>query len=380
MDNYDILNQYIDGELSREAEKDFFLRIAGDDNMHGRLRNISAMRSSIQSNSASMAPPVESTAAVFSALGFNPPASTSAPFPFLRSHWQKGAMSILTLIIIYLLFFGNANNIGISDGSDNISGPTVENTTQKSSIPMIDSRDNEESAQTEPEIRTVVKYVYVQVPVEKDDETNEYIPEIVNGKFKHTLLHTSSYPTGPEGLGFVNGPGYNDMFSGIDLPLDPIGLDIEFRGAQNVHFPGASVNPAETALFNNYALTTLYNVGAGFKVGLDLRNENFFQQYGGMDELGRYVSYEQQPNLTSLSLVIRYSYKYSEVLFPFAQIAGGGNKGGYLMRGMAGLEYAPYTNLGFVIGLEYSNFGFSYQGDNYYSNKMGLHYGVNLKL
>jgi hypothetical protein len=132
----------------------------------------------------------------------------------------------------------------------------------------------------------------------------------------------------------------------------------------------------DVSQFNNNSLSVLYNFASGLSVGAELRQETFLLEFTGEDINKVMYLYRQEPNFTTLSLLSRYTYDMSETLDPFAQITFGGNKIGVVGRLMGGFMYSPYQNLNLILGFEYNNMSFQYQGNRFNSGKVGINYGV----
>ncbi len=164
----------------------------------------------------------------------------------------------------------------------------------------------------------------------------------------------------------ISGFGIDDLF----------GFSAELRGSQNWNSEKATLPPSDYAKFNNYSFALFYDLSEVFSVGLDVRQETFFNRFYGKDADGIMKTFETQPNYTSLGLALRYYAMPNANLKPFAQITLGGNSVGLASRAMAGLKYEPYRNIAFVIGLEYSNLAYWFDNNSFNSSKVGLNYGV----
>jgi len=110
-------------------------------------------------------------------------------------------------------------------------------------------------------------------------------------------------------------------------------------------------------------------------VGIDMRQEYFYQEYEGL-ERGVNYKYMQHPNLFSTGLVAKLRFMEISGLNSFVQAYLGGNEAGPVGRMMYGLEYSPSSDYHFILGVEGSLLGY-YHGDQYfYTPKIGLHYGI----
>ena len=123
--------------------------------------------------------------------------------------------------------------------------------------------------------------------------------------------------------------------------------------------------------FNNTGLGIFYEFSDDLKLGLEIRQETFYQEFTD-DEF----EYKQQPNFMTVSAAVRYSFNVWKYIFSFVQLTAGANRGGLVARPMIGLEYKPYPDIAFLVGFEYSYLYFKQEPDYFGANKLGLNYGV----
>lgn len=389
MEKFDLLNDYLDGELAPEREQEFFLNMASDDELRGRMKKSLAVRSAIQSN-LQTAPPVGTTAALFGRLGFSPAgaigvsgAAGGGIAAFMGKYWQAGLIAALSVTVIILL--------ALRGGTDSIV-PEEQNVltasgAKKSQPPISSSMDNQEPAIPAPEVRTVTKYVYVEVPAASIGQKQTKMA----GNAVESVRPIGNFSSGPAGRVFNLRSESGDIAAGTFEPVQSIfpvndfGLSgegnflLEIHGSQDWLLPAATVSPSKTALFNNYSVSAFYNVFDDLYAGIDIRRENFFQRFEGMDDLGIINTYEQQPNFTSYSLALRYYFLRSGDFGFFAQGAAGFNNAGKIGRGMLGMEYAPYPSIRFILGAGYDYFMYRHQERDYNSKKAGIKYGVSYR-
>jgi hypothetical protein len=98
-----------------------------------------------------------------------------------------------------------------------------------------------------------------------------------------------------------------------------------------------------------------------------------------MDEHGIINNYFQQPNFVTYGGILRYQYEALDWLYPLGQLTLGGNKAGFVYRGMLGFEISPYEKIGFIMGFEYNGMIFKHLDEQFKANKYGFIYGVSLK-
>jgi long-subunit fatty acid transport protein len=190
-----------------------------------------------------------------------------------------------------------------------------------------------------------------------------------------------------EGIGLRNIQPEHSFVSPIDnnfeyayTPRKPLGLQIEWNASTAWMMPDASINPSSFAKFNNNSVSVFYELDNNWIIGAGLRQETFFQDFEGTDSRGERFRYEQQPNLTTYSLALRYR---TNPFWGFCSLLSQGtvglNNAGPVVRGSVGTEISLSNAFSFVVGLEYSNLFYKHQNSNYNSSKMGLVYGLNFK-
>ena len=131
-------------------------------------------------------------------------------------------------------------------------------------------------------------------------------------------------------------------------------------------------------MYNNLALTGLFTLNSSFFVGLEFAQEQYFQSFTSSDARGNTYLYEQNPSLSSLSVVARYVPFEWQKFQPILQLGLGGTAIGPIGRGLLGVRYSPENNVSFMLNLEGSAMQYSHQNINYTLTKFGLSYGISL--
>lgn len=157
-------------------------------------------------------------------------------------------------------------------------------------------------------------------------------------------------------------------------------FSISVRGFNNI----SSVN---TDLNNINAWNNNLNIHFDFYryknvvFGAGFGRENLPQQYSG-NLNNENVHVTQNPNIYWLSLNARYypdllSYKS---LSTFIEGGIGLTPYGSMLRSNIGLEYDFWNNTSLFIAADLSNYSYSYQNNVFFTNKIGLTYGIRVKL
>jgi len=383
MEKFDALNDFIDGLLPEEEESRLFLALSGDDEMRTHLKNIYAVRGAIAADSAFFTPSAGSTSAIFNTLGLPVPGETVAP-----NRRKYIIPLLLTLFITAFLtwfltdFFGQ-RDYPESMLSGNQSREQISNNVPNTGIPSISSSELQIDEPGMP------KKMIRPVPVATTPELsiNEEAGNDSPSNNKDIALIYEANGIAPRGTIQLN-----NSHGTIDLPngpnrIEPLpykfqtlsGISLEMKGNQSFSVPEATIQPSWNPVFANSDLSLMYKLSDNFSTGVDIRRETFYQEYSGMDEHGIINNYYQQPNFVSYGGVMRYQYEALDWLYPLGQITLGGNKAGFVYRGMLGFEIVPYEKIGFIFGFEYNGMIFKHLDEQYRAGKYGFKYGVSLK-
>lgn len=393
MEDFTKLNEFAEGTLDSAAEHELFGRLAASSELRSELKQLMAFNSAINSNRSLFSVPVDSKAKIFSSIGFNP-APVPQPVPItarigdlFKKYYGRIFAGIgcaaAGAIIAYMLLGAPE-----PDNGKNFAGKTV-----NAAIPTVSSM------QTDAPVKSIIRDTVVivkYVMLKEEEKYSENLASAAENPITQEALSANNTSV-PE-LRFSNvissnGTKPNFLSSGNerDMPVFAInqefplftsvgnlkkGLSVEVRGSQYWNMPEASMNPSKYAMFNNTGITILYDISENISLGLDMRQENFFQTFDGDDKYGLPVMYEQQPNFTSFGAVLRYDSRSTKSLRPIYQVIAGGNQVGILGRASAGFAYSPYSDISFVLGLEYSYLLYSYQNKMFNSQKLGFNYGV----
>lgn len=408
MDYSILIQDFVDGALEQGKEEELFHALSGNEELRFELKNELAIKDSIRNDSKAFTPAVESTKRIFAAVGFNPPpAAVNLPAPVpstgimqILSKFKQGLIGSIvgagiTAAVLLMLTPDNTQNVNINGSG----GTTTQNMSQsaepENAIPYTKSYETT----VKPQIitKTVYKPVYVYLPADNKQESNNNANPVQNDDIqvkKDILLsHSPLYSSNSFGNchNNVSNNNMNDINSIFSIPKlvneytnnvysNPIGISLVVSGSQNWFAHNPTINPRQTARLNNNSLGIFYDLSDALSLGMEIRQENFFQIFEGNDSIGNRYRYEQQPNFTSYGLSLRYRLlNIFDEFFPTLQVNLGGNRAGFVGRGALGLEYSPFSSLSFLINGEYSSLRFKHQGTNYWSPKFGLNYGISLK-
>ncbi len=150
---------------------------------------------------------------------------------------------------------------------------------------------------------------------------------------------------------------------------------IELKNSVNWHLQNQTESPKTINPMNNLNLIVFYKLNSDLELGVDIKQETFMASYTGTESDGREYQYYQQPNLTNIGMLARYSPIQIDNFKPFAQIGLGANKAGIIFKSGLGFEYPITHSLFFVTGLDYQLFNFKHNSQWFNTSKIGVHYG-----
>jgi hypothetical protein len=132
---------------------------------------------------------------------------------------------------------------------------------------------------------------------------------------------------------------------------------------------------------DNLRLSGLYNLSREYSIGLDLRQENFYQEFTDVNTEGNEVLYQQQPVVYSGSLLFSYSPEFMEFLQvrPNIDLSVGFTNIGELARIGVGFDYYFLGNTYFYLKSDYTFLSFFHKDINFSSNKVGTHLGLGIE-
>ncbi len=427
MSEFEKINSFVEGELDPSQEQELFNEMATNEVMRSEFKNLLAISAAVKNNRNAFTKNKKSKKAVFAALGLSIPvadavsggiattsASTAVGYGF-KSLLATGVLSaVVTAIILWGIGSGNnseVRNIDSNQLSQQLEVEIPHETPVVSSKEVVTYKDDskykamyEKTLNLNSSLQSKLNEYAAKIDEQNsiimaqksEIATLGYEVRVVQNNLKLNnenyqelnLKHKESEKLISE-LGATNLDLQERISSiKIDNNLEPMLLQpkngnsswsAEWKGSQTFNTNPYEFDKTDLSQFNNNSISIMYNFENGFSVGSELRQETFLLEFTGKDVNDITYLYRQEPNFTTLSLLGRYSYDMSSTLDPFAQFTFGGNKIGVVGRLMGGLMYSPYDNLNMIIGLEYNNMSFQYQGERFNSGKIGINYGISVQ-
>lgn len=405
MDYNSLIHEFLEGGLSKTREDELFAQFSSNEELRGELRNSINIDNALGKKLSSFAPSAKATIDLFSKAGFGAPGFASEEAPQKTSFFKKysqglkaGFFTGLTAIIIVLLLWpeGNIgelnalrdNNAALEkDKADLIAKVSVlEKETQKKAAPVISSI---ESSQSETEkTNTIIKYVYIEKPASEEleaqnnsDETPVLKPfnKVNNERIVHYSL-SGACNQNPE-FNTIAPPtvDYGQFAANNEEKKILNNFSIELRNTQYWNSSEADELLTEETEFQNIGAALFWNVNKNLAVGIDVRQEKFFQKFVGRDEFDDLYEYKQYPNFWSVSGALRYNFFSYSAFNVYTQLMLGGVNSGITGRLQLGMEYALTPSTSVMLGAEGSWLHFKYDNAWFDSNKIGVHYGMSFK-
>ncbi len=406
-----LIHEFVDGTLPPEREDEFFMMLSSNSDLRMEFKHMLAIREAVKSDKKAFTPAAESTIKIFGALGFNPPppaaaivdsktgGSSAAGKASFMSRYGQGLISgisatVLTLVTVFWLldFTGSGGITKIAEKPVQEHSTTIftqEKEPVKANAPVVSSVETDENKtdtktsrnDLKPRVIIIRDTVFEKMKIPDMADINTDINGTDNSK-EYNTLKTTEIKTEP----------YSNMLStDYSLPParifsedekqvqqhEPIGLKLEINGRQDFFGP-TRTTPASMAAFNTSSVAISYELFDDIDVGLDIRQENFYQVFTRTEDDGTVVRISQMPNLTTYGVFCRVrplGYIYS--VAPLLQGNVGIDQAGYTGRTMAGIEISPYSGISILLGWEWSRL--FYNGNKETSDKRGFVYGLQYK-
>ncbi len=402
MDKFNLLAELADGMLDNEQEAMLYSEMAVNEELRSEFKQLLSFNSAIKNNRGLFSVDGNSTNAIFSAIGIPLAGAVTASVGaasasgkvigniglFTAKYAQAimgASFATLTTAALFLLFFKPFNVFNDEYSNNNFHSKNnvalkSDSAANNSSTPIVNSNIIDEN-----DSNKNIKYIYIDRPIyiEKSD-ISENLPVAISNTNK-VLLNFSKDETVKIS---VNSREFQN-FAKVELPEIDLNqsnyefatrgdnkIEFELKSSQHWNMPTETITPSKIAEFNNTSISGLYNYDQNFSVGFDVRQETFFQKFQGSDKMGQLNVYEQQPNFTSYSLILRYGYNIFDNFKPIAQVTIGGTNVGFIGRFMTGMQYKFNDELRFLLGIEYSNLFYNYQNTSFNSPKIGINYGI----
>jgi hypothetical protein len=392
----DLIYLVIDGEANEIESSTLFAALNDNFELQSEFQAALKLNRASEAYVTDSAVPIGVTSKLFNQAGLTyvPMATTTAAkvasgsvmSKFMKSTLSSIGFTVLGLILGAVIMYLLNDNWGIDDQnknqytinnrqiqftkSDN-SYPEMTSYSEAHVIPKVEKKSQkrivnfEESAKEMPLLEQVVS-----------EDKPEFIAVITHSQISQNQeafdLFTS---TDFDSKNKLN----SEIIPLSNLDFNDLGLSVEVKNASYWNLPKETIYPSEISKFHNMSVSLLYDLSENWKIGGEVRHETFYVKYLSTDALRQDFIFEQQPNLTSIELAVRYLPFNDLIVKPLLQINFGGGHYGYTYRGTVGAEIELYENLAFILNCNYASLSYYHQTKINNSNKIGLNYGINYK-
>jgi hypothetical protein len=408
MDYEFLIQQYLDGELDAAGESQLFNALSSNEELRKQMKDAIALDKGLSKRVSAFVPSSAATMNIFTQLGIGTAvgaASTAAALGWkgaLLAFFSTHSAAIISAVVAvaltagsFLTFYNPPDNVNLT-GQKQTEYRQINNGNRANKPPSVISRNTDDKENNYVPIRvdTVFRYITRTVTAMPSDRNEAAVQSssdmaknnLENGKQdEQILLLQSSTPDINTNLNSQEMQRINTVYpesnSYTPMPVNAgqkgnLGVSFELKGNGYWSIPHADVVQYETPAFANIQLSALYAFSNKFKAGADVRQENFYQNFSGTNEIGEEFEYKQYPSYYTFSVFGRYTFLQKQNYGLFAQASLGATTTGGVSRLMFGLELSPFSSISFLLGVEGSMLTYIHQNNIFNSPKIGLNYGV----
>lgn len=416
MDKAKYIDDYLSGNLPKGSEGKFFADVAADAELRDELRLQTELRDALNADASDVYVPAETTAQIFSAMGFSAPGSKKRPLLwFARTRSAKVAASIIALILsaygIYSLqnftldtpakpqkaeypLVSSIENYALSDAkrteislnSADKSNIFAARTTSNAVISPTETLKTETFPASDDENLSSNDHLANSGATYSAESTSEVAPELASDEPASAphLLHNSQLPLS----NFRNEENTNSKFPTLAAytpsfkERDDSMFEISWSKIGNSNMKTLDIPNDNSSFFHDCNLSVLYKVSEDHAIGVEFGEENFYQEFT-YNTFGQTASYEQKPNYFFYGVTYKYSpsaLRIANTLQPFAQISAGGTKGGPVAKAALGLKLRISPSINAFVSGTYGGIFYNINSDYYFGDKAGLLWGFSLNI
>ena len=398
MDNFDLINDFVDGQIEPSKEEMLFRDLAASEESRKQMKEVISLKTTFAENREFFLPPAEATLNIFSEVGIVGRAAAAKPAGgfWLKKYARRivGALgaSALGAVVMYLLMNARFDSRTAELEENYRSGLAKTEASYQEQLNqnrIAYSRSGSETIREVPVYKIIYRDRHSSTGAEQfaSNDSDEGGAHPADFGSAYALSETGGRPLmdmnfrqhlGRTDAIRANFPNTNVFNEGTGF-LD--GLSFEVRNALSWSMPKETINPKEFSKFNNMAVGIFYDLGRYISLGVEVRQETFYQEFAGYDKRGIYSDFAIQPNYTTVGGAIRAvvpEWTYSGFT-PMAQASVGGNQVGAVGRFMLGGAYSFSNNWSFVFGPEFSYLYYKFQNNNFGAQRIGLNFGLNYK-
>ena len=406
-----MIHEYLDTGLKQPQEDALFQALASDQALRGDFQQQLSIMKIASNDMNSISPPIETTNAVFSSLGFSIP-SGGAPTSVVNETRRKpgagifasasgvgmlnifkdnlatlGSIAVAAMISTFLFMTFDK---GLPTADESVAGVTLAQNyyddASHSNLPIVSSVDKTEERTTNN--RNSSNYQSVRkasLPIAVSEETKENNTSelfaanndlATNFEQKANKANKEILKINENGYAIVkvNRLSTSDASDlGFSIPNfvyeEKSGFALELRGANN---------PNETAMINDMMIGVNFEFIDDFHaVGL-IGNERYVVRVANPLSAGEQVQYS---NESMISFMVGLRYAPDELILnglivPYVQASGGGISNGFAGGFESGLMFNINNNYSFLVGYGKQYAKYNFEGNLYNTNKDGINFGM----
>ncbi len=417
-----LIHDYLDGELDPIQQDGLFSRIAVDSDVKTEFNQQMKLHVITRNDMGTISPPLQSTNAIFSALGFSIPSSQFSGTAGVASGASAGigtalmlgakkyfpyaittilATAITALIFFYFFdkYFATKDDMASAKHSQI---PVVASYDRQPS-PVVSSPQNAVLTKREVE-RLFVKTLRETIENMFSSSVPPMIASIEQSKEQNPINQGNEYRNISKSGNRINSLD-NSLFAGkskdeqikysnylpVTYALSPFSNFREQQDETRVGFELRNINSksdqnvsslpsGSKPWFSNMGAALIYQINNNHSIGVSIGQEQYGQNFTRLTD-GVVYSFKQNPMLFWYGLTYKLTLPellYANVIYPYATVVIGGTTVGPLGRIQAGLTYQPDKRVSFTLGAEASALYYNVQNNIYSSKKLGFTYGIGI--
>jgi hypothetical protein len=381
----ELLTLLLDGELDSSQEATLFAELAKNTELQDELREMLAIRQSVQHDFEAFSPPPDAAQGVFDRVGLDNPSAVPAGatagaesgfFGILRKRWWASAIGLLLITFVGYNLLDSENNTTIAADKSKPSKSKATRASEKvpfvSSMAVAPQKSNAEENTAQPNNTSPANNSNISVVSglaqtgttwgDPDDEkTNEATPA-QNDKaspqnsqniIAFNTISASANAEGPvfmpsqyfgAGRGDFSGcdrhpPEYSPMLSAI-TPEKTYGISLYYNGLYSISEAELNLDEGNSPFVSEFNAGIFLDATTNFKLGFEIGYESFGHIYTS-DALAQNETYDQKPLIFCLGVGARHEMSYLDFhgARPFIHASYASTELGHLGRCMVGLEY-----------------------------------------
>lgn len=407
-DEYEILLEFLDGNLTIEEEQSLFYKLSVNDDLRQKLKDLMSIEQTVSANPSFYAPTLVSTNAIFNKLGFTPPQVTYNTsyvsfFSTFFSYLKKMHVVLPTLgaIILSSILYNTLENNKFTAEAENdelASGSSKREIRFESNVPLTEQylSDDSKDLNSNREFSETFKNTRKNSPgnantlVGDTTSPNQFVDKISDFENRIEVSYNQNVIANAD---IFNSTYYqsdfriSENFTLIENNHPSMVMDrnilskfyIEVVNNHFVHNDKVAVEPSKNSGIKDLSIALNYIINNTMSVGIFALEETFYQKFDGIDEFGREVIYEQQPLLRSYGVQLLYNVNVSESFAFRPKVLAAHNEGGFVAGLGITTSYNIYGGISFEFGVDLRRLFFWHQNENFGSTKYGINYGITYK-